>query len=280
MEGVIYLAMLGVAAIIGAIIGTLVVLLLSFTSLSPLIIGGSVGDIYVVPLIAAFITILLYPIPYERHSGLTLKETSCLAGLFIGNIVAGAFIAASGAFPICKVDSWSSLSAALESLLAVGVHALALTMATAIGVAIVIKLAEQAKEYISAVAPITKEKVPIIADDKVKVDKGTGLVMCCTFGDELDIYWQQKHNLPMKIIIDQDGRMNLHPPHGQKERAWIPVSGHWDDTIGGTVIQEIEEWIPVSATRMTGDRASQMTKEDVIPPHPGVIPARDAGIYN
>ncbi|XP_044573819.1 valine--tRNA ligase isoform X2 [Drosophila ananassae] len=68
----------------------------------------------------------------------------------------------------------------------------------------------------TAVVPITKEKVLIIADDKVKIDKGTGLVMCCTFGDELDIYWQQKHNLPMKIIIDQDGRMNLDdviPPH-------------------------------------------------------------------
>ncbi|WP_343288969.1 valine--tRNA ligase [Wolbachia endosymbiont of Encarsia formosa] len=60
-----------------------------------------------------------------------------------------------------------------------------------------------------AIVAITGEKVPIIADDKVKIDKGTGLVMCCTFGDELDIYWQQKHNLPMKIIIDQDGRMNL-----------------------------------------------------------------------
>ncbi|WP_341816677.1 valine--tRNA ligase [Wolbachia endosymbiont (group A) of Agelastica alni] len=68
----------------------------------------------------------------------------------------------------------------------------------------------------TAIVPITKEKIPIIADDKVKIDKGTGLVMCCTFGDELDIYWQQKHNLPMKIIIDQDGRMNLDdviPPH-------------------------------------------------------------------
>lgn len=68
----------------------------------------------------------------------------------------------------------------------------------------------------TAVVPITKEKVPIIANDKVKIDKGTGLVMCCTFGDELDIYWQQKHNLPMKIIIDQDGRMDLDdviPPH-------------------------------------------------------------------
>lgn len=62
----------------------------------------------------------------------------------------------------------------------------------------------------TAIVPMTGAKVPIIADDKVKIDKGTGLVMCCTFGDELDIYWQQKHNLPMKIIIDQNGRMDLH----------------------------------------------------------------------
>ncbi|RDD35692.1 Valine--tRNA ligase [Wolbachia endosymbiont of Cylisticus convexus] len=72
----------------------------------------------------------------------------------------------------------------------------------------------------TATVAITEAKVPIIADDKVKIDKGTGLVMCCTFGDELDIYWQQKHNLPMKIIIDQDGKMNLHAVCDQK---WIPV---------------------------------------------------------
>ena len=68
----------------------------------------------------------------------------------------------------------------------------------------------------TATVAITEEKVPIIADGKVKIDKGTGLVMCCTFGDELDIYWQQKHNLPMKIIVDQDGRINTQdviPPH-------------------------------------------------------------------
>jgi len=58
-----------------------------------------------------------------------------------------------------------------------------------------------------AIVPITEEKVPIIADDKVKIDKGTGLVMCCTFGDELDMYWHAKHNLPTKIIIDQEGKI-------------------------------------------------------------------------
>ncbi|MGL9757611.1 MAG: valine--tRNA ligase [Wolbachia sp.] len=107
----------------------------------------------------------------------------------------------------------------------------------------------------TAIVPMTGAKVPIIADDKVKIDKGTGLVMCCTFGDELDIYWQQKHNLPVTIIIDQDGKMNLHAVCDQK-------------------------WIQVSATRMTGEKDAQcqdtqMTEET----HSGVIRVADTWIH-
>lgn len=49
-------------------------------------------------------------------------------------------------------------------------------------------------------------KVPIIADNDVKVDKGTGAVMCCTFGDETDIKWWKKYALALKIIINKEGR--------------------------------------------------------------------------
>ena len=44
--------------------------------------------------------------------------------------------------------------------------------------------------------PIFDIIVPLIADEEVDKDKGTGLVMCCTFGDFLDVTWQKKHNLP------------------------------------------------------------------------------------
>jgi len=47
--------------------------------------------------------------------------------------------------------------------------------------------------------------VPIIADDKVQQDKGSGAVMCCTYGDETDLYWVKKYGLPEKIIIDKTG---------------------------------------------------------------------------
>lgn len=41
----------------------------------------------------------------------------------------------------------------------------------------------------NAVTPLFGVKVQIIADDLVQLDKGTGAVMCCTFGDETDIRW-------------------------------------------------------------------------------------------
>ena len=55
--------------------------------------------------------------------------------------------------------------------------------------------------------PLYDFEVEIIGDEKAKMDKGTGAVMCCTFGDETDLEWQQKHNLPIKIAIDDGGRM-------------------------------------------------------------------------
>ena len=55
--------------------------------------------------------------------------------------------------------------------------------------------------------PLYDFEVEIIADDKVAIDKGTGAVMCCTFGDETDLYWQEKHKLPIKMAIDDGGRM-------------------------------------------------------------------------
>mgnify|MGYP001592021548 FL=1 len=49
------------------------------------------------------------------------------------------------------------------------------------------------------------DKVEIIADDKVAIDKGTGVVMCCTYGDETDVYWAKKYNLPEKVILNTGG---------------------------------------------------------------------------
>jgi valyl-tRNA synthetase len=62
----------------------------------------------------------------------------------------------------------------------------------------------------NAITALFGVKVPIITDELVQMEKGTGAVMCCTFGDETDIKWQQKHKLKIKIIIDETGKIVPH----------------------------------------------------------------------
>ncbi len=60
-----------------------------------------------------------------------------------------------------------------------------------------------------AITPIFGVKVPFIADDGVDIEKGTGLVMCCTYGDTTDVDWWRKYNLPTRVILDKAGKLDL-----------------------------------------------------------------------
>ena len=59
----------------------------------------------------------------------------------------------------------------------------------------------------TAIIPMVDVEVPILADEKVDTNKGTGIVMCCTFGDQTDIEWWNKYNLPLKYIFTKDGNI-------------------------------------------------------------------------
>lgn len=56
--------------------------------------------------------------------------------------------------------------------------------------------------------PIFDFLVPILKDDKVDMEKGSGMVMCCTFGDVTDLEWFKKHKLEFKESILPNGRMS------------------------------------------------------------------------
>lgn len=58
-----------------------------------------------------------------------------------------------------------------------------------------------------ATVPIFNYDVPILFDEAVSIDKGTGLMMVCTFGDKEDIEKWQKYNLPLRMAITKDGKM-------------------------------------------------------------------------
>ena len=58
-----------------------------------------------------------------------------------------------------------------------------------------------------AIVPLFNQVVPILADIGVEPDKGTGIVMCCTFGDQMDVAWWNQYDLPLVDAIDQNGRL-------------------------------------------------------------------------
>lgn len=59
----------------------------------------------------------------------------------------------------------------------------------------------------NVVVPYFGFTVPVLADDLVDMEKGSGVVMCCTFGDTVDKEWQRKHNLEIKEAFNNAGRM-------------------------------------------------------------------------
>jgi len=58
-----------------------------------------------------------------------------------------------------------------------------------------------------AKVPLFNIYVPIMPDERADPNKGTGIVMCCTFGDQTDMEWQRAYNLPIRNAITKDGKM-------------------------------------------------------------------------
>lgn len=59
----------------------------------------------------------------------------------------------------------------------------------------------------NALTALFNVKVPIIADSLVEKDKGTGIVMCCSFGDMMDVTWWKNHKLAERIILNKYGKI-------------------------------------------------------------------------
>ncbi|KPN29853.1 isoleucine--tRNA ligase [Halolamina pelagica] len=59
----------------------------------------------------------------------------------------------------------------------------------------------------AARVPLFGHEVPIIADERVDMETGSGIVMSCTFGDQTDIEWYQAHDLDLRVAIDESGHM-------------------------------------------------------------------------
>ncbi|MFP4500526.1 MAG: valine--tRNA ligase [Candidatus Hydrogenedentota bacterium] len=65
------------------------------------------------------------------------------------------------------------------------------------------------KSYIgkNVLTPLFRVPVPVKADEKADPEKGTGVVMVCTFGDQTDVEWWRDFKLDTRQILGKDGRL-------------------------------------------------------------------------
>jgi valyl-tRNA synthetase len=59
----------------------------------------------------------------------------------------------------------------------------------------------------SAITPLYGARVPILAAEHADPEKGTGILMVCTFGDAMDVEWWKSSGLALKQLIGRDGRI-------------------------------------------------------------------------
>lgn len=58
-----------------------------------------------------------------------------------------------------------------------------------------------------AITPLFHARVPILAAEHADPEKGSGILMVCTFGDIMDVHWWKQSGLPLKQIIGLDGKI-------------------------------------------------------------------------
>jgi valyl-tRNA synthetase len=59
--------------------------------------------------------------------------------------------------------------------------------------------------------PLFGTAVPVLTHPLVEREKGTGLVMVCTFGDVTDVVWWRELGLPVRAVLGSDGRLQAVP---------------------------------------------------------------------
>ncbi len=57
------------------------------------------------------------------------------------------------------------------------------------------------------VTPLFGVRVPVVAHELADPDKGSGIAMICTFGDQTDVVWWKELGLPLRTLVGRDGRL-------------------------------------------------------------------------
>jgi valyl-tRNA synthetase len=61
-------------------------------------------------------------------------------------------------------------------------------------------------------SPLFGVDVPVVAHELADPEKGSGIAMICTFGDTADVTWWRELDLPIRSILERNGRLRAEAP--------------------------------------------------------------------
>jgi valyl-tRNA synthetase len=91
----------------------------------------------------------------------------------------------------------------------------------------------------TATTPLFGVEVPIVAHRLADPEKGTGAAMICTFGDTTDVTWWRELSLPIRAVVQRDGRLRevIWGDEGWPSSDPAAAQGAYDELAGKTVKQ-------------------------------------------
>jgi valyl-tRNA synthetase len=109
----------------------------------------------------------------------------------------------------------------------------------------------------TATTPLFGAEVPVVAHELADPEKGTGIAMICTFGDTTDVTWWRELALPIRTVVERDGRLR---PVTWGAPGWestdAPAAQRRYDELAGKTIKQAQARI-VELLAETGEMEGQ-----------------------
>jgi valyl-tRNA synthetase len=93
-------------------------------------------------------------------------------------------------------------------------------------------------------SPVFGVRLPVVAHPLAEPDKGTGIAMICTFGDTTDVLWWRQLGLPLRSVIQRDGRFQAETPgwlSGPGAEAYAALAGKTSQQARRVVVELLRE---------------------------------------
>ena len=76
-----------------------------------------------------------------------------------------------------------------------------------------------------AISPVFFAPIPIFPSELVDKEKGTGILMVCTFGDQTDVFWWRENDLPLRQVFGSDGKiLDIRFSDEKEKNGWVSLN--------------------------------------------------------